>query len=207
MPEHFLIALLMATLLEAEPFIERLSLKIYEKNPFEVYGNEDTVLMISGIGKANAAMSCAYLLLRYAPICVFNLGAAGAADPSLPLKTILQISEITEPDRPLLGSDRPHKHKPRMLEGFPSASLATQDKAVIRSEERGHLAADAQLTDMEGASVVQTCRRFGTDCYLFKFVSDTAENHDIAENIVACRKDFCRFFCESLLPVLHKQLK
>jgi len=206
MPEHSLIGLLIATLLEAQPFIEKLLLKEYEKKPFEVYGNEHFVLIISGIGKANAAMSCAYLLLRYAPDCVCNLGAAGAADRSVPLKAICQISKIIEPDRPVLGSGTFHEHIPDLLEGFPFASLATQDKPSVTSAERGQLALKAQLADMEGASVVQTCRRFGTDCYVFKFVSDTPDDHCIVKNIRQYRDDFCLFFCESVLPALQQRL-
>lgn len=197
----------MATLLEAEPFIAGLSLKAYEKEPFEIYGNENVVLMISGIGKANAAMSCAYLLLRYTPVCVCNLGAAGAADSSLPLKSIYHISKIIEADRPVLGSGIPHKHFPDILEGFPLASLGTQDRPAVSPAERGHLALNAQLADMEAASAVQTCRRFGTDCYVFKFVSDTPDNHCIVKNIRQYRDEFCLFFCESVLPLLKQQFR
>ncbi len=205
MPQHSLIALLMATLLEAHPFIAGLSLKAYKKEPFEIYGNGNVVLMISGIGKANAAMSCAYLLLRYGPACVCNIGAAGAAGPSLPLKTVYHISKIIEPDRPVLGSGIPHEHIPDMLEGFPLASLATQDKPAVSSAERGQIALNAQLADMEAASVVQTCRRFGTDCYVFKFVSDTPGDHCIVKNIRQHRDEFCLFFCESVLPLLQQR--
>jgi adenosylhomocysteine nucleosidase len=201
------IGLLMATLLEAHPFVEKLLLKEYEKNPFEVYGNENIVLIISGIGKANAAMSCAYLVLRYAPDCVCNLGAAGANDRSIPLKAMCQISKIIEPDRPVLGSGIFHEHIPNLLEGFPFASLATQDKPAVTSAEREQLALKAQLTDMEGASAVQTCRQFGTDCYVFKFVSDTPDDHCIVKNIRQYRDDFCLLFCKSVLPVLQQRLK
>ncbi len=207
MPEHSVTGLLMATMLEAHPFIVRLSLKEYEKKPFEICGNEDVVLIISGIGKANAAMACSYLLLRYAPDCVCNLGAAGATDRSVSLKGICQISKIIEPDRPVLGSGIFHEHIPNLLEGFSFASLATQDKPAVTSAERGQLALKAQLADMEGASAVQTCRRFGTDCYVFKFVSDTPDDHCIVKNIRQYRDDFCLFFCESVLPVLQQRLR
>jgi len=199
MPEnHVVIGLLMATLLEAQPFVERLGLRVYERNPFEIYGNEKFMLIISGIGKANAAAASAYLLMRKPFSCVFNLGAAGALDDSHAMGTVCHISKIIEPDRPGLRSGIPHEHQPDMLEGFPMATLATQDKPVISAEERKQIALKATLADMEGASVVQTCRFFQTKCYVFKFVSDTPENHAIVKNIEYYRDDFCSFFCESL---------
>ncbi len=196
--DHVVIGLLMATLLEAQPFVERLGLRLYEQKPFEIYGNEKFLLAISGIGKANAAAATAYLLMRKQLSCVFNLGAAGAMDDTHPMGTVCHISKIIEHDRPCLTSGIPHEHQPDMLEGFRTAILATQDKPVILAEERKQIALKASLADMEGASVVQTCRHFQTKCHVFKFVSDTPQNHAIVKNIAYYREDFCLFFCESL---------
>jgi adenosylhomocysteine nucleosidase len=201
--DRVVIGLLMATLLEAQPFVEKLALRLYEQKPFEIYGNEKFLLVISGIGKANAAAACVYLLMTKRISCVFNLGAAGALDDTHPMATVCHISKIIEPDRPCLKSGIPHEHQPDILEGFQTASLATQDKPVITAEDRKQIALKAEVADMEGASVVQTCRRFQTKCYVFKFVSDTPENHAIIKNIEYYREDFCSFFCESLCSTVH----
>jgi nucleoside phosphorylase len=69
--------------------------------------------------------------------------------------------------------------------------------------ERERIAMDAQIVDMEGASVVQACRRFHTKCYLFKFVSDTPDHstsNDIVKNITFHRNAFFRFFRDMVLP-------
>ncbi|OQY58564.1 MAG: hypothetical protein B6245_11190 [Desulfobacteraceae bacterium 4572_88] len=197
------IGIIMASMLEAEPLVRQLSLRPYARKPFELWGKGDIRLLISGIGKANAAMGCTWLILEHRPACILNLGAAGATDRSHPLGAVYHVSKIIEPDRPLLGSDRPHEHISDILEGFPMATLATSDRAVKAPEERAHMAMSAQLTDMEGASVVQTCRRFMTLSYVFKFVSDTPDDHKIRENIVQYREASGMFFCESVLPLLE----
>jgi len=192
MPKNSVIGLVMATLLEATPFIDRLFLKAYAHEPFEVYQNEHIRLVISGIGKAAAAMAATWLILTEHPAQIFNLGAAGAMNHSHYLGEVLHISKVIEPDRPVLGTDRFYEQIPDILQNFAAAVLATQDKPVILPEERERLAAFARLADMEGAAVVQTCRRFNVPCYLFKFVSDTPENHRIRENIESCREGFCQ---------------
>jgi hypothetical protein len=57
---------------------------------------------------------------------------------------------------------------------------------------------------MEGASVVQACRKFRTKCFIFKFVSDTPEHTksgDIVENIRGYRAVFYEYFLDSVMPV------
>jgi len=203
--KNHLICLVMATLLEAKPFIAGLSLTRLEQKPFPVYKNENHILIISGIGKANAAMACAYSCLKFAPSCVVNLGAAGATSERHALGKPLHIKKVFEYDRPQLRSKSPRKLIPDILEGFSYAKIATLDRPVIDPIERKKLSKTADLIDMESASIIQACRKFKTPCYVFKFVSDTPEHtkdNDIVENIRQYRNDFFSFFRESVLPLL-----
>ena len=61
------ICLVMATLLEAKPFVKGLSLKRISSKPFPVYSGGNITAVISGIGKANAAMATAYACLELGP--------------------------------------------------------------------------------------------------------------------------------------------
>jgi len=91
------------------------------------------------------------------------------------------------------------------LDGFAVAALATQDRPLRDLDERGKVAIHAQLADMEGAAVVQTCRRFHVKCFLFKFVSDTPDHRqsdEIVKNIELYRDAHSRFFKDSVLPRL-----
>ena len=202
-----LIALIMATMVEAKPFVLGMDLKELEKKPFPVFRNDNTLLVISDIGKANAAMATTYCCHNFKPSCIFNLGAAGASGFPHPLGDIYHINKILEYDRPKLTSDELTIHKPDVLDGFQTATLSTSDRAIIDPEERKKISVFAELMDMEGASVVQACRIFKIKCYAFKFVSDTpehTENGDIIKNIKAYRKPFCDFFLRSVVPHITK---
>ena len=195
----------MATLLEAKPFIGGFSLIKLESKPLPVYRNENIILVISGIGKANSAMACAYSCLRFGPFCIVNLGAAGATGDGHTLGEPLHITRAFEHDRPQFKSKSPHKHMPDIIEGFSYATIATLDRPVLDPAERQKLSKTADLIDMESASIIQACKKFKTKCYIFKFVSDTPEHtrdNDIVENIKKYRNTFFNFFRESILSQL-----
>ena len=205
MEKHTVTAIVMATMVEAKPFVLGMSLTQGRKKPFAVFQNDNVLLVISGIGKANAAMATGYLCHTCYPARIFNLGAAGAADFSHPLGKIFHITEIIEHDRHELTTKRPFIHHPDILNGFQTARLSTSDMAVLDPDERKTISRTADLIDMEGASVVQACRKFDTRCFLFKFVSDTpdhAMDQEIVENIRRYRSFFYEFFIRSILPII-----
>ncbi len=196
----------MATLLEAKPFVLGMSLKQRRKEPFAVFQNDHILLIISGVGKANAAMATGYSCDKYHPVCVCNLGAAGATDVSHPLGAIFHINKIVEYDRHELTTRKPCIHNPSILNGFQTATLSTSDMAVLDPDKRKKISMNADLIDMEGASVAQACRKFNTKCFIFKFVSDTpdhARDEDIVGNIRLHRSFFYEFFIRSVIPVLR----
>ena len=198
-------AIVMATMLEAKPFVLGMSLKQGQKKPFPLFQNDNILLIISGIGKANAAMATTYSCYKFNPSCICNLGAAGATDFSHLLGEIFHINKIIEYDRPELTTGRPCIHKPDIVNGFQTAKLSTSDMAVLDPDERKEISINADLIDMEGASVVQACRKFNAKCFIFKFVSDTpdhARDEDIVENIRLHRTRFYEFFIRFVMPVL-----
>jgi nucleoside phosphorylase len=204
--ETYIAGIIMATGMEAETFIKAFKMREIEDRPFMVYGCDEMVLVISGIGKANASMATAYICTKFDPEWILNLGAAGATRESCGLGSIYHIEKVIEPDRPHLVSGTPYVQIPDVLPGFQKAVLATQDKAVDDIETFSQIAPLADLVDMEGASVVQTCRRFGKRCLLFKFVSDTpmhaGKGELIIEHMKLYSEPFCRFISNEVIPVL-----
>jgi len=202
-----LTGLVMATMTEAAPLIRGLALAEIASSPFRIFKDSRMALVISGIGKVNAAMAGAWLIQGFRPYLICNIGAAGALDEKSELGALYHISKIIEPDRPDLRTGVFMEHVPDVLEGFAMASLATQDRPLRTAEERKGVAGLADLVDMEGAALVQTARRFGLGCFIFKFVSDTPE-HDqrsaIIKNIERLRDVQLRFFEYLVLPALPK---
>lgn len=208
MGEHSLTLLIMATLLEAKPFVAGLEMKPFAEKPFPVFKNNSRVLILSGIGKAHAAAAACYGCLTFAPKAVVNAGAAGALDMAHPAGAIYQISRIVEHDRLDIFTGRPVCHEPDRINGINSATLATGDRPVIDPADRAGLSALAELVDMEAAAVVQTCRTMAVPCHVFKFVSDDPGHTaglDIINNIRLFRTTLFDFCEASVLPQLEKR--
>ena len=198
-----MICIIMATMLEAKPFVIGLSLEKSNKGPFNEFKRDNILLVISGVGKTCAATTAAYCCQKYRPSSILNLGAAGATDLSHSLGEIYHIDKVMECDRPIFQTGAPYTHTPHILQGFTTAKLATQDRAIIHAHERREISLHAGLVDMEGAPIVQACGIFRRKCVLFKFVSDTPEHtniDDFVKNIRRFRGPFYEFCEGSVIP-------
>jgi nucleoside phosphorylase len=201
--------IVIATRIEAEPFIQGLDMKEIDVKPFRVYAGNDVCLAISGIGKVNAATATTYMCQKFDPACILNVGAAGATVDSKELGGVFLIEKTVEPDRMHLRTNTPYIQHPDLLDGFETAVLATRDSAVIDVETFRATAFIADLADMEGAAVVQASQRFNKKCFLFKFISDIPAHAGQGELILRQIKFFCGPFCDfilnSVIPVIkHK---
>jgi len=200
------IALIIATRMEAEPFVDGLGMKELDSRPFRVYGGEDLFMVISGIGKVNAGTATGYVCQKFDPHFILNLGAAGSVNDSEELGTVYNIEKTIEPDRLHLRTNSPYIQHPDSMDGFNRAILATQDKVVMNVNAFREIASFADLADMEGASVVQISRRFDKKCILFKFVSDTplhAGQPDLIDHIKKFREPFYKTVIDSVIPLLR----
>ncbi|MFW6011105.1 MAG: hypothetical protein ACOC8Q_01190 [Desulfosalsimonas sp.] len=184
MNEPLKTGLIMATYLEAKPFVAKIRWKSSAEKPFPVYYAKGLALVISGIGKANAAAACAWLSAVASPEYIVNIGAAGANLDGWPLGSIYLIREALDTDRKDFKTGRPLCLSPDIMEGFETACLATSDTPVIEPEERRKASAFAELSDMEGAAVVQAAQKFKTRCLVIKFISDTLQ-HTTGRQIAA----------------------
>jgi adenosylhomocysteine nucleosidase len=208
MEKNSLTAVIMATMLEAKPFVSQMSLEPVSKKPFLIFKKQKLLLVICGIGKANAAMATTYCCTKYKPDTVFNIGAAGALIMSKKKGEMYQIKKIIEHDRLSFKNNEPFIHYPSIMKGFKCAILSTSDKAAVSIDQRKKVAVyGGELVDMEGASIVQTCKKFKTPCHMFKYVSDTledTENSNIIDNIRSYRQKLFLFFKDQVLKTEFK---
>jgi nucleoside phosphorylase len=184
---------------EAHPFIEGMRLEQAAERPFRTYRGGVYTLIVSGIGKVNAALASAALIREHNAQCVFNAGSAGALSPFLKLGDIRHISAVYEYDR------RPQKGLPRrtgIMPGHAEAVLATADVPALSAEERQAAGRFADLADMEGAAVVRACGKYGIKAFLFKAVSDTSDTAagDIIGNIEKVSLELFQYFEEKVMP-------
>lgn len=199
------IGIIIATKIEAEPFISGLGLTAAETRPVRTWNGERIVLAISEIGKANAAIATAYIMEKHRPSVILNFGAAGAADPKISIGDIYHVDRVYELDRPQMRQpSMPVLHKPDILKGFRRASCGTGDRPALETHERAHAAQFADIVDMEASAIAQACGLYGVTCHIFKIITDTAgfSVRDIIRNMVATRHALFEFYRDRVAPLL-----
>lgn len=157
-----------------------------------VHLNDDLPLLLTGIGKVNAAVAVARVLASHRPSEIINLGTAGALKPGI--KGTHEIARVVQHDlngkaiEELTGrpTGLPFDLRPEGL------VLATGDAFVSSEPLRSTLALQADLVDMEGYAVAAAAHAAGIPVRLVKHVSDTADEGAAItwkESLEACARD------------------
>lgn len=186
-----LIGLVMATELEAAPMIGGQVCRQKLGTPFPVYEFSDVVLILSGMGKTRAAQATDWLIANVAPRLVVNAGAAGRVGSVGQHGELYQINEVCDGDQINVQPRDDHVLVLPSMGVLPAARLATYAEPVKSTVARAAASRVADLVDMEGFAVAQTCRRLKTPVHLVKYVSDASEGDDIVGAILALRETTC----------------
>lgn len=163
------------------------------------YQGQDIVLLKSGIGKVNAAMSTTILLQHFKPELVINTGSAGGFDKDLEVGSIVISNEVRHHDVDVTAFGYEMGQVPQMpaaflsnpemvelaekavseLEDLPYAIglIATGDSFMNDPERvelvRSHFP-DMKAAEMEAAAVAQVCYQFDTAFVVIRALSDIA---------------------------------
>ncbi len=198
------IGIVMATMIEARPFIDNMGLVQKSAKPFSVYCKDNIFLIISGIGKACCASAVTHIINLFDVDSLYNFGASGDLNNKFKIGDILHINSIIEPDRPYISGGK-RMITPDIIDGFPYASLSTQDRAMVNNADREITGKFADLADMEGASFMQICTLYNKKGYLFKIVTDVP-GHDSDKDIIKNVKKTAVILYDYLFEKLFKNL-
>lgn len=168
--------------------------------PFLKAGDE---LVVSGVGKVNAAMAAQRMIDAGADE-ILNVGVVGGLDPSMDVGDVYEVSQAVEYDfdlaavngtRPGVLNERTTPYFDcRTVGVFPARILATGDRFTDDESDLPLLAElKATLRDMEGAAIAHVCERAGVAFRSLKCVSDvrgkgamTAQYRDNLERTLEC---------------------
>ncbi|WP_226667298.1 5'-methylthioadenosine/S-adenosylhomocysteine nucleosidase [Metabacillus litoralis] len=163
------------------------------------YNGVEVVLLKSGIGKVNAALSTTLLLDRYKPDYVINTGSAGGFHPELNVGDVVISTEVRHNDVDVTAFGYEYGQVP----GLPAAYLPDHklvDIAVRKAEEISDIqvakglivTGDSFLNDpvkvefirskfsnlyageMEAAAIAQVCHQFEVPFVVIRALSDIA---------------------------------
>lgn len=163
------------------------------------YKNHEIILLKSGIGKVNAAMSTAILLNEYKPDYVINTGSAGGYDPQLEVGAIVISDEVRHHDVDVTAFGYEMGQVPQMPPAFKSDErlmklaedavneigehqastglIATGD-TFMHNPERVELVRtyfpSMKACEMEAAAVAQVCHQFSVPFVVIRALSDIA---------------------------------
>ena len=100
------------------------------------YKGQEVILLKSGIGKVNAAMSTTLLLQQFKPDVVINTGSAGGFDADLEVGAIVISDEVRHHDVDVTAFGYEMGQVPQMPAAFLS-SADLMDHAIAAVEELG----------------------------------------------------------------------
>lgn len=161
--------------------------------------DKEVILLRSGIGKVNAAMSTAVLLQHFKPDCIINTGSAGGFDPSLNVGDVVISTEVRHHDVDVTAFGYEYGQVPQLPAAFTadeklkqtaidsvrelgdvqvvSGLIATGD-SFMNDPERVEAIRDKftglQAVEMEAAAIAQVAHQFGVPFVIIRSLSDIA---------------------------------
>lgn len=159
----------------------------------------EVILLRSGIGKVNAAMSTTILLEKYRPDYVVNTGSAGGANLELNVGDVVISTEVRHHDVDVTVFGYEYGQIPQLPPAFEAdvslvktAMDAAKEIEGIKVTEGLIATGDSFMNDpervefvkkqfpglqafeMEGAAIAQVCYQFGTPFVIIRSLSDIA---------------------------------
>lgn len=169
-----------AMYIEAQEFIKKLGLKRDNSiNKFEVFKNDEVVLVITGVGKVKSAVALTYFLARQeiTPNDLYlNFGVCGTRDRQVPQGEVFLCNKIMDNDTKFtFYPDVLFKHP------FKEAGIETFSNVVV--EEK----AQETLVDMEASALYQAASVFFKPHQIFfiKVVSDYLNTENIDKDFIS----------------------
>lgn len=181
--------------------IENAETKIIANSEFTVgtYNNREVILVKSGIGKVNAAMTTTILLNEYKPDFVINTGSAGGYDPTLEVGAIIISDEVRHHDVDVTAFGYEIGQVPQLPAAFKAdrqlmklaeetvkeigehqsatGLIATGD-IFMHNPEKVEIVRNnfpqMKACEMEAAAVAQVCHQFDVPFVVIRALSDIA---------------------------------
>lgn len=132
-------------------------------------------VLVTGIGKVNAAIAVSTILGEYSPSRIVNLGTAGAVRDGLSGTFVVgRVVQHDFDDSGIHAITGLHFGEP-IDTADDGVTLATGDRFISDPDVRARLAVSAHLVDMEGYAVARAALSAQVPVTIVKQVSDSAD--------------------------------
>ncbi|MEG9296901.1 5'-methylthioadenosine/S-adenosylhomocysteine nucleosidase [Mangrovibacillus sp. Mu-81] len=161
--------------------------------------DKEVILLRSGIGKVNAAMSTAVLLQHFKPDAIINTGSAGGFDPSLNVGDVVISTEVRHHDVDVTAFGYEYGQVPQLPAAFTAddqlmkaavesvrelgdaqvvAGLIATGDSFMNDPARVEAIRDKftglQAVEMEAAAIAQVAHQFNIPFVIIRSLSDIA---------------------------------
>ncbi|MBO94699.1 MAG: hypothetical protein CMI32_07365 [Opitutales bacterium] len=197
-------AIIVALPAEARPFIRKFGLQKVNGSKPASYRSESVWLIISGVGRKNAALAGASLLEYGEPLALCNVGICGSRDKRWEIGSTIYVNKIRNS---LTGET--YYPDPLARHNFPEAGLVTHDEPQGRSSINRW--PDLPLVDMEASYICKEIQSFIPPhrWHFLKVVSDYLQDEKLTANgVERLMKEPCEeisFFIENLCHVIESE--
>lgn len=153
---------------------------------------EDAFVVVSGVGKSNAAATTQLAIQETGTKRIFNLGVSGGLDPAMKVGEIYEVADAVQYDFDLVQingtemgtlNERDTPFIPCRAEGrFAAKTLGTGDRFNDSADDSALLKKlGASLRDMEGAAIAHVCETAGVEFVSYKCISDVEGSGSMPE--------------------------
>lgn len=169
---------------------------------------EDAFVVVSGVGKSNAAAAAQLAIQETGTKRILNLGVSGGLDPAMKVGEIYEVADAVQYDFDLVQingtemgtlNERDTPFIPCKAEGrFEAKTLGTGDRFNDSADDSALLKKlGASLRDMEGAAIAHVCETAGVEFVSYKCISDVEGSGSMPEqymeNLKKCLEILTRF--------------
>ena len=174
--------------------------KTLKKSPFKIIKlkikNKKIIFAISGVGKINAASCTQFIVDKYSPKKIINLGVCGATINAFKKSHTIVASQIFNNDFDTSSVDGTSFIKPCIsLENKEEYPLFTQDSFVVEANDDGYY-------EMEGYAVCNICLKNKINPVIIKSVTDIIGSKNQIEKYNCNFENACKNLAKKLMEII-----
>ncbi|WP_338971225.1 5'-methylthioadenosine/S-adenosylhomocysteine nucleosidase [Spiroplasma endosymbiont of Panorpa germanica] len=179
---------------EAQESISNLNYSKVEHKFLHYYKNENSYLLITGIGLVNASFNLTAFLMNHEINEIINIGTAGSCSKILDVKDLVLIQKTYYSAADLTGFNYKYGQIPKELEYYQDSGMIEKYQKILKDFEPKFSSlgssdifindqskfdnfvkktdSSVEVFDMEGAALFHVVKRFNKPMIIIKFISD-----------------------------------
>ncbi len=191
-----------ATLMEAQPLIDRLNAQSTSGFPFPCYQAGTHSIVISGMGLEPTETAMAWINTQSKWNQIINCGIAGALNSQMTIGTIYRVRHSAIVNDASESLELSWTALEPTASSLPEATLVSSSEPIFNRHRKQQLSEYADLVDMEGAVIARHCLLQNRPCQILKIVSDDSEDRELLlKNLQPLSEKLADYICLNFIDL------